>query len=334
MGRAEDLFERLRSGGLVAFDELIRDREPESMFLEFKGAHKRGEGLTLHSDDNKNLAKGISGFGNSGGGLLIWGIDCRRTLSNESGGEIPVKTPLSDANGYRTKIEGAISRATMPAHPSVRTMEIIEPGGVTGYVIALVPISVQGPLRALQGGDQYYQRYGSAFGAVTHDVLAGLFGRSPLPKIGFNIISYEIKLLEGYTHITLVLTIVLTNLGVVLAERPYFSLWFGKLPKQYIRVQSGANPSTLKQGNLPSISLITAPETVIAPAAAEEICTIALELPATFRDKIELKCATGVIGTYPEHFELIMEDDAILRMQEKSNIGELLLSGDFLKLIC
>ncbi len=70
MSRAQDLFDQLRKGGLAAVDQLILDREPESLFLDFKGSPDKG-GPTLHKDDNKNISKAISGFGNAEGVTLF-----------------------------------------------------------------------------------------------------------------------------------------------------------------------------------------------------------------------------------------------------------------------
>lgn len=58
MSRAEDLFARLKAGGLAALDKLIDDREPESLFLDFKGSKDPGTGQKLYPDDSKNVSKG------------------------------------------------------------------------------------------------------------------------------------------------------------------------------------------------------------------------------------------------------------------------------------
>lgn len=216
MSRAEDLFGRLRDGGLTALEQLIADREPESLFLDFKGSPDNGNGTKLSADDNKNLAKGISGFGNSEGGVFIWGVDCRR---DHTGNEVANKAPLNDANAFRTKLEGAISRVTLPPHPGIQTLCIQEPDSTKGYVAVLIPKVHIGPLRSVQT-NHYHLRSGSDFGIVPHDVLAGMFGRSPQPKIYINFISRPARLDERKEHLVLAIGIVIMNRGAVLAERP------------------------------------------------------------------------------------------------------------------
>ena len=51
------------------------------LFIDFKQAASEGKNFTtLHKDDRKNLSKAISGFGNSEGGVVIWGIECSRDI--------------------------------------------------------------------------------------------------------------------------------------------------------------------------------------------------------------------------------------------------------------
>lgn len=75
MGRAEDLFERIQRDGVAAIETLIAERASEELFLEFKQSADDGQGNRFHDRDRGNLRKAISGFANSEGGVLIWGVD-------------------------------------------------------------------------------------------------------------------------------------------------------------------------------------------------------------------------------------------------------------------
>jgi hypothetical protein len=92
MSRAKDIFENFRSQGPAALDDLIVDREPESLFLHFKRSPGNGSSRVLADEDSKNLCKAISGFANSSGGVIVWGVDCRRDPA--SGNEIASKMPV------------------------------------------------------------------------------------------------------------------------------------------------------------------------------------------------------------------------------------------------
>ena len=78
MSRAIDLFSRIEQGGQAAILELIATRKSEELFLDFKRSADNGAAARLHDNDRNNLAKAISGFGNSEGGIVVWGVDCAR----------------------------------------------------------------------------------------------------------------------------------------------------------------------------------------------------------------------------------------------------------------
>ena len=67
-----DLFDRLRAGGEAAVEGLVDDGMHETVELEFKRKSDRSHGQ-YNDDDKKNLAKELSAFSNSMGGLLVWG---------------------------------------------------------------------------------------------------------------------------------------------------------------------------------------------------------------------------------------------------------------------
>ena len=123
MNRAEELFDRIGRRGVAAIDELLADRVAENLFLDFKRSHQDGAGRTLHSDDSINLSAAISGFGNSEGGVLVWGVDCRQ----DRAGALQIgKHPLLDAKSFVAKLEGASSRLSVPNHSGVHSIAVVE----------------------------------------------------------------------------------------------------------------------------------------------------------------------------------------------------------------
>lgn len=82
MSRAEDIFQKLIYFGEDAIDDFIVNLQTEELFLDFKQAVSTGKnGTSLHKDDRKNLAKGF-GFGNSEGGVIVWGVECAATATS------------------------------------------------------------------------------------------------------------------------------------------------------------------------------------------------------------------------------------------------------------
>ena len=82
MGAASILCEELRRKGIALIDEWVKEAYREDLHLDFKRKTNPEHG---HPDDNdkKNLSKALSGFANSDGGLIVWGIDAPSGASGE-----------------------------------------------------------------------------------------------------------------------------------------------------------------------------------------------------------------------------------------------------------
>ncbi len=182
MGRAEDLFEAIQAGGEDAIDRFILSRQHEELFLDFKRGN--GDGTTLHADDRKGLARAISGFGNSEGGVIVWGVDCHSGGETDPADVARAKRPLPDVARFVSWIEGAVSGCTLPPHSGVRTVPLERPGQQSGFAVTLIPASPRAPHQVV-GGDRahFYIRAGSAFSPAPYGVIAGLFGRKPAPLV-------------------------------------------------------------------------------------------------------------------------------------------------------
>ena len=316
MSRARELFDRLRHGGTDALVALIDDREPESFFLDFKRSEDDGQGNKLGRSDNKNLSKAISGFANASGGVLVWGVDCRR--DPVSGNEVAIPHRLVDAKGFETRLQSAVSRSTIPAFGGVEFVAFPEAeGSLAGFVAMLVPQSAIGPVRA-QVGEQYYIRSGSDFVPVPHDVLAGMFGRAPQPRIDINLIHYQSVLDAQNDHLTAAFGIVAVNLGAVLGERPYLSLAWRGGDQDALQLQSpDEDHIKVRRGNLPSASILTREDFVIPPNAREELCKVFWRFSTIQPVPFALEVALGVRGAPPLRVSLGASPDEVKGFVEK-----------------
>ena len=104
MGRAEDLFKKIVEQGIEAIDELIENQKSEEFFLDFKRSSNAGSDTKLSDDDRENLARVISGFGNSEGGIVVWGIDCSKMLKEQIFLILSIR--LSTQRDLRASLEG------------------------------------------------------------------------------------------------------------------------------------------------------------------------------------------------------------------------------------
>ena len=310
MSRAYELFERLREGKCLALDALIADREPESLFLDFKRASEDGAPPKLEQDVNENLSKAISGFANSSGGVVIWGVDCQ--LDKAKGDELAKKHPLVNASGFNTKIQAAISRTTLPAHPGVQVLSFDEPAkSPAGYVAVYIPQSIVGPIRSLKS-NHYHVRTGSAFGYVPHDVLAGMFGRRPQPNPDVNVISHPARLDHQPGHLVLSIGLVAVNLGSVVGERPYLSGFFGDLPPGFLTVSAAdAKHYSVRRGQIPNFSVVSSAGFLLVPGATEHMCDVVISIPVSDPRAINIECTLGVLGAPPKRFTLAASADDV-----------------------
>lgn len=227
MGRAEDLFEKIKEKGEEAIDELIFLKKSEELFLDFKRSADNGAGRVLHSSDRTNLAKAISGFGNSEGGVLVWGISTGQEVHEPA--DLPQsKAPVQDVYRFRSLIEGAISGCTIPPHTEIQNHAIAVNPENKGFVATLIPKSLYAPHQAV-GLTQYYMRSGSSFSPVPHSVLAGMFGRRPQPKIFHMLATYPVSI-QGDNSVDATLDFLFTNQGPGIAKDLFFTMKVSKVP--------------------------------------------------------------------------------------------------------
>jgi hypothetical protein len=158
-------------------DYVIQGRE-EDLHLDFKTVANPG----LASDDRRSLAIAVSGFANSDGGLIVWGVEARK---NADGVDCAVSTQeISNARLCLTRLNDLTGQAVSPLVDGVDHRLIpTESGG--GFCVSIIPASQGGPHMAKLREDRYYKRNGSAFHRLEHFDLEDLFGRRPKPVLRF-----------------------------------------------------------------------------------------------------------------------------------------------------
>lgn len=225
MTRAEDIFQQIKTGGLDAIEGFILSRSSEELFLDFKRSSDCGRGNRLSQNDRNNLAKAISGFGNSEGGVLVWGVDCSQ---NPQEGDIArALVPIEKVYRFKSWIEGAISGCTVPPHSKVQNITIVDESGSDGFLVTLIPKSISAPHQMLPNR-QYYIRAGSDFVPTPHDVLSGLFGRRPQPFV-FHMFTTAPAELEN-RRIKIKVGFLIRNQGPGIASSVFMTLMLFRFP--------------------------------------------------------------------------------------------------------
>jgi len=181
------LIEEIDTKGYEIVEDFIARREAERFFLEFKTtefadyASKR----SLPSSDRKNLAKAISGFGNSEGGLLVWGIDAR--VDTSGGDYAKAVRPIQSVDSFRALLESFVSVVTIPAHRTIDNLILKKsPTDDEGVVVTVIPRSGDRPLQNINEGNfRYYMRAGDSFIPISDTLLRDMFGKEPTPEVAF-----------------------------------------------------------------------------------------------------------------------------------------------------
>src|SRR5713101_6582482 len=106
---------------VAAIENFVADRQEENLHLDFKTADPR-----LSRDDRRNLAEAISGFANSDGGLIVWGIDAR---PNQQGVDAAVgKREISALGLFLSKLNQHTGDAATPIVDGVNHKKIVVQG--------------------------------------------------------------------------------------------------------------------------------------------------------------------------------------------------------------
>lgn len=263
------LTDEFNSLTLSDIQNYISSNQEENIYLDFKSINKAD---LSQSDDKKNLAKALSGFANSSGGLIVWGVEARK---NSDGidcacGLIEIQ-PLSL---FIARLNEMTGRAVSPIVDGVRHKPIHTTGD-EGLAVTLVPESDSGPHMAKLGEDRYYKRSGDSFYKMEHFDLEDMFGRRRKPKLILVGRQYR----RGGRPVNYILGI--KNIGRGTAKAPYLRL---KIPQPYMLDRLGLD-GTHRDG-LPRLRHAGSPleprfganaDVVIHPGTIHEVCSIAID---------------------------------------------------------
>jgi len=190
--------------------DFLDTEQEEHLTLDFKTVN---DSKLTNKDDKKNLAKALSGFANSSGGLIIWGVDARK---NPSGVDcVTSLNGVPDAKQFLTRLNELTGMAVSPIVEGVQH-RIVDSGNEKRFVVTYIPESDSGPHMAKLGEDRYYKRSGESFYKLEHFDLEDMFGRRPKPD------------LELYTRVKgsglqAEVIIGLSNRGKASAKAPYLA---------------------------------------------------------------------------------------------------------------
>ncbi len=183
---AGEIYRRLQENGIKEIERMRDEQEQESLFLDFKAA--RGNKAPMEEEDRKTLGEALSGFANTEGGVLVWGVDCRRGTAPDDADAVQGLKPIQGLQRWLSDLQTFEHQVVSPALAGVRHHIILEPvhGEDCGYAITYVPKSESVPHMAIaKTKDQYsyFLRSGTSFVKMGHSMVADRFGRRPHPDL-------------------------------------------------------------------------------------------------------------------------------------------------------
>jgi len=303
MARAEDIFERICKDGEDVINEFILTRKSEELFLDFKRSADNGCGRRLDQRDRNNLAKAISGFGNSQGGVIVWGIDCSKAKDNADVAN--AKIPIENVNRFVSWLENAVSGCTIPPHVGVQNHPININSAGDGFVATLIPKSIHTPHQVV-GTYKYLIRAGSSFVPTPHDVLAGMFGRRPQPHV-YHMFVYRPAELIVDKHLTVEIEIELRNDGPGIASDLFVSIRIESTPgDNCARIVKPADSRDWIHRQFfsgRSQSVISHSEVRIPPESFIGALTIGMRLSPPFSRELKIRGICGCNQAPLEHYQ-------------------------------
>jgi hypothetical protein len=211
------LQDRFNSLLLDEIQTFVKEGREEDLHLDFKLV----KDAELDREDRRTFAKAVSGFGNSDGGLIVWGVDARK---NEDEIDCACGAPgISGVKRFIIKLNEYTGSVVNPTLVGIDHRPIVsDQESDHGYGVTFVPPSESGPHMAKLGEDRYYRRSGSNFIKMEHFEIADMFGRRPHPKLV--LLHKARRYRQRASQIEVQVELSLENVGRGSARAPYLSI--------------------------------------------------------------------------------------------------------------
>ena len=217
-----DLKNYFDSINLSIIREFVETKQEENIILEFKRAVHINAVDNNRNSDKKNLSKCISGFANSGGGIVVWGVEAK-----QKGGvdHATALKPISELKRFLNRLNTLEGQAVSPIAENIRHVAIYEEGEEDkGYVKTLIPESENAPHMANYSDKHYYKRSGDSFYIAEHFDIVDMLARNKGPKLELQIIyPYEVKRIRD-ERVLVKVTFAIVNKGRNIGKHPYLAM--------------------------------------------------------------------------------------------------------------
>lgn len=185
MDAAKSLYNSINA--IDDLNRLIEEGEAESLFLECKSP----EAPVLNRDLKHKLSVAVSGFSNTNGGIIIWGIST--TKKKDSGLDVLAQIELlGSCKKFSTEISNKIPTLSVPSITNCENKIIKQKENDTkGVILTYIPHLESDPIQSIDG--YFYFRSGDEFIKTPYQMLKRLFASSDSPNLSIFISGNLVK---------------------------------------------------------------------------------------------------------------------------------------------
>ncbi|HIA54778.1 MAG TPA: ATP-binding protein [Candidatus Melainabacteria bacterium] len=174
------LFKQFKVGGISFLKSLKDGKATESEILDFKLA--KNSQPPLETEDKSNFSKAISGFSNTAGGVLAWGIYCAKDGKGEDC--VLDCRPIDNVSVIKTEAEQFLSQCSSPAVQGVEFHCVFEnESKASGYLIMHIPKSAVLIESVFKKNKGFYERSGTSFVEMSAQRLVAKAKHKPFSKV-------------------------------------------------------------------------------------------------------------------------------------------------------
>ena len=220
--------------------EMINNGESEGLHLECKAPHKP----QLDQELRSHLSVVLSGFSNTEGGVILYGVETNRHRHSK----LDVLTevvPVGNCAGFAGQISAKIPSLTTPPITNAKVKILkSDPAHTKGLVVVCVSKAMGDPIQTV-ANQHFYYHTGTSFERCPHEMIKRLFAATESPEL---VPAIDVRTIEKKDERGWEIPIVIHNLSSAIAEHTVISIEiqnseeFESLKAKNIRDMSNVNP--------------------------------------------------------------------------------------------
>ena len=177
---AQSYFEQITTAdNPVAFLHSQANGVFEEEWLDFKGQPQ--------PKDTKGIwSEAVTGFSNTEGGVLVWGIDARYDPATQRDVSNGLRL-ITDVGQFESQLRSTIWNLTTPPTQGIQIKSYPTDEQGQGFVVCLIPEGQHKPYRAESGRQYYFIRSGTSFQNANPSLLRTMFFPKTSPDLRLHV---------------------------------------------------------------------------------------------------------------------------------------------------